>query len=399
MEVTKRNYVLKANGVYQDGKVYFAGRFPPSHSDFSTTWTPPVNMNRDKKCPVNTTELNEVPMDRRKLFIENLIDKRHHHPLRIEDSKKKAVEGRNQASGGSYFIFMKGGEDELGRECFSVIPIKEWYHFKGVPTNVSFTAEEAEKYISSQATTSLEKAFSFHKQKLQDTEDDIKFKKESVGLDDGEFKIWGSAKTEDMENDHDHLDFDFSDDADVETKEKASTYIKDLTFDTGKISSENKKIWQLAQKEDGIEADEVTDEDEEEELNKLVKSENSTNNPNAAQALPTGVIKKEGSRRGKKRSGEEATYLMQPKKKIVKENDTLPENALAELELENQVRKFFLIRPAVLIRDLLKEFRTLISETQDGNKLFSKVVQRICKKKEGPDGTILVLKDDTRTYH
>jgi hypothetical protein len=32
-------------------------------------------------------------------------------------------------------------------QSFNVIPIKEWYHFKGIQTS-QFTAEEAEKFVS-----------------------------------------------------------------------------------------------------------------------------------------------------------------------------------------------------------------------------------------------------------
>jgi hypothetical protein len=82
MEV-KRTYVLKSNGVFQDGKVHFAGRFPPSHADFTnnSSWEKPVKMSRAESCPVNTMELNEVPMHLQEQFIEKLVEKRHYHPL------------------------------------------------------------------------------------------------------------------------------------------------------------------------------------------------------------------------------------------------------------------------------------------------------------------------------
>jgi len=81
--------------------------------------------------------------------------------------------------------------------------------------------------------------------------------------------------------------------------------------------------------------------------------------------------------------------------KIVKENDLLPDGTISELEMEAELRKFFLIRPSISSQALIKQFKTTIQETPNGNTIFLKVISRICKKK----GDILVLKDDKRNYH
>jgi hypothetical protein len=184
------------------------------------------------KCPVNTVELGDVPMHQREKFIDKLIEKRHYHPFIIEDSssdnnkKRNAVEGRYQSAGGVYVIF-EAEFDGSTMKGFNVIPIKEWYHFKGIQTS-QFTAEEAEKFISSQAVNSVGDAFNFHSKKLDEKERDEKsFKKEHSGFDDGSFKIFGKAgKVEDEDEDNEHLDFDFSDDADVGKKKKRCLLIR-----------------------------------------------------------------------------------------------------------------------------------------------------------------------------
>jgi len=225
---------------------------------------------------------------------------------------------------------------------------------------------------------------------MHNKEEEIKFKKENLGLDDGEFKPFGNAKHEE-DDPNEHLDFDFSDDADVEKKEKMSAYTKDLSFDTGQISEENKKIWKLVQAEDGEEANDEDDEDD--GLQQFLKSESKD-----ATIKSENSSEQKGKKGRKKRSGEESTYMLQPKKKIVKENGNLPEGALTELEIEAEIRKFFLIRPSIEPRLLLTHFKKVIKATPEGDKVFLKIIQRICKRKD-KESTILVLKDDIRTYH
>jgi hypothetical protein len=401
---SKTSFALKANGLYQDGKVHLAARFPPSHADaMSNTWTQPVTIAREAKCPVNNVDLGDVPMHLREKFIDKLIDKRHYHSLLIEDSsnndkKRNAVEGRHQSAGGAYVIFEAEFEG-TDMKSFNVIPIKEWYHFKGVQTS-QFTAEEAERFISSQAVNSVENAFKFHSKKLDENDRDEKsFKKEFADFDDGSFKPFGKVgKHEDEDGDNDHMDFDFSDDADVSKKEKRETYTKELSFDTGKISEENKKLWKLAQTEGGMETDDDIDEDEDEDLQNIL------NKSELGKDGATKAVKPEpetGGKKGKKkRSGDDSLNSIQPKKKIVKEALDLPEGALTELQFEAEIRKFFLIRPSIELKQLLGHFKKIVKATPDGDKLLLKICKRICKKLDRSDGvTTLILKDDYRTYH
>jgi len=399
----KSTFVLKANGRYQDGKVHHVARFPPSLADAMTnSWIKPVKMCRESKCSVNEIELDSVPMEHRVKFIDKLIEKRHYHSITIEDSntkKKNAVEGRHQSAGGSYVIFEAEFDERDTMRAFNVIPIKEWYHFRGVQTS-QFTAEEAERFISSQAVDSVSNAFLHQLMKLEEKERDEKlFKKEFADFDDGSFKPFGKIKHEDDDGDHDHMDFDFSDDADVGKKEKMSSYTKDISFQPGKISKESRDIFKLAQTEGGMEADDDIDEDEDEELeNILSKSEL------AKSGAEIGLKKTEpetgGKKSKKKRSGDDSLNSIQPKKKIVKEVQELPEGALTELEFEAEIRKFFLIRPAIELKQLLGHFKKIVKATPDGDKLLLKICKRICKKLDRSDGiTTLVLKDDHKTYH
>jgi len=401
-QASRSTFVLRANGLYQDGKVHLAARFPTSHADAMNTWTKPVTIQRSSKCPVNNTELSDVPMHLRAQFIDKLTEKRHYHSLIIEDSsqndkKRNAVEGRYQSAGGAYVIFEADFEG-AGMASFNVIPIKEWYHFKGIQTS-QFTAEEAEKFISSQAVNSVTNAFNFHSKKLDEKDRDEKsFKKEHSDFDDA-FKPFGKVGKNEKDDDdkNDFLDFDFSDDADVGKKEKMSSYTKDLSFDTGKISTENKKLWKLAQTENGIEADDDIDEDEDEDLqNILNKSEVGKEGDKSVKPEP-----ETGSKKGKKkRAGDDSLSSIQPKKKIVKEAQDLPEGALTELQFEAEIRKFFLIRPRIELKQLLGHFKKTVKATPDGDKLLLKICKRICKKLDRSDGvTTLILKDDNRTYH
>jgi len=403
---TKSTFILKANGLYQDGKVHLAARFPPSHaaqmSGPNQTWSKPITAARDMKCPVNSVELSDVPMHQREKFIDKLIEKRHYHPLIIEDSssdnkKRNAVEGRYQSAESSYVIF-EAEFDGPTMKGFNVIPIKEWYHFKGVQTS-QFTAEEAEKFISSQAVNSVGDAFNFHSKKLEKERDEKSFKKEHSDFDDA-FKILGkSGKFQDEDEDNNEfLDFDHSDDADVSKKEKMASYTMGA-YDTGKISMENKKVWKLAQTEGGMEADDDIDEDDDEDL------ENIINKSTADKEGAPSIVKPEptsGKKGKKKRSGDDSLSSIQPKKKIVREVQELPEGALTELQFEAEIRKFFLIRPAIELKQLLAHFKLTIKATPGGDKLLLKICKRICKRLDAnrSDGvTILILKDDNRTYH
>jgi hypothetical protein len=405
---SKSTFILKANGLYQDGKVHLAARFPPSHaaqmSGPNQTWSKPITAARDMKCSVNSVELGDVPMHQREKFIDKLIEKRHYHSLIIEDSssdnkKRNAVEGRYQSAESSYVIF-EAEFDGPTMKGFNVIPIKEWYHFKGVQTS-QFTAEEAEKFISSQAVNSVGDAFNFHSKKLEKERDEKSFKKEHADFPLDEFKI-SNGKTgkggEDEEDDPFGDANDYSDDADVSKKEKISFY-KEPSSDTGKISMENKKVWKLAQTEGGMEVDDDIDEDDDEDLQNII------NKSTADKEGAPSIIKPEqtsGKKGKKKRSGDDSLSSIQPKKKIVREVQELPEGALTELQFEAEIRNFFLIRPAIELKQLLAHFKLTIKATPGGDKLLLKICKRICKKLDAnrSDGvTILVLKDDNRTYH
>jgi hypothetical protein len=84
-QASRSTFVLRANGLYQDGKVHLAARFPASHADAmnNNKWTAPVTIQRSSKCPVNNVELGDVPMHLREQFIDKLTEKRHYHSLII----------------------------------------------------------------------------------------------------------------------------------------------------------------------------------------------------------------------------------------------------------------------------------------------------------------------------
>lgn len=93
MDETVRGIPLRANGLFQDGKAHFAGRFPTAQAKamMSEKWVRPITASRDSKCPVNTVDLADVPMHLREKFIEKLIDKRHYHPLIIGKITKTLI--------------------------------------------------------------------------------------------------------------------------------------------------------------------------------------------------------------------------------------------------------------------------------------------------------------------
>jgi len=142
-----------------------------------------------------------------------------------------------------------------------------------------------------------------------------------MGLSDGEFQPFGRVgKQEEDDELPQHFDFDYSDDADVEKKEKVVAFTKDLTFDSGRISDESKKVWRLAQKESGLVNEEEMMEDEEEEEE---EDEELSSLLHRADSKERGVVPKEGEKAEKGKKGkrkradsEDTSHLLQPKKKV-----------------------------------------------------------------------------------